>query len=212
MSIITSTAAKLVGKAFALKTEQDLQMFDDLWEVYQVGHHFEKTHEKALEDARKAAAADASAKAKAFSLAQKQQRVGELATLIEIRQLERDKLRIERTTGLLENAFWGGLAAAEVGTVILLLYLASGRLSGAPLTVGTLVLFAEYTRRVFWPLAVFSEQLGFIQRAFAAADRVFELAFGDGIEGFMDDPCGDRCHTHKRIAADGRAGCLFKHQ
>jgi len=33
MSIITSTAAKLVGKAFALKTDQDLQMFDDLWEV-----------------------------------------------------------------------------------------------------------------------------------------------------------------------------------
>ena len=47
MSIITSTAAKQVGKAFALKTDQDLQMFDDLWEVYQVGHHFEKTNEKA---------------------------------------------------------------------------------------------------------------------------------------------------------------------
>jgi hypothetical protein len=51
MSIITSTAAKQVGKAFALKTDQDLQMFDDLWEVYQVGHHFEKTHEKAQHDA-----------------------------------------------------------------------------------------------------------------------------------------------------------------
>ena len=50
MSIVTSTAAKLVGKAFALKTDQDLQMFDDLWEVYQIGHHFEKTHEKALDD------------------------------------------------------------------------------------------------------------------------------------------------------------------
>src|ERR1700720_3927347 len=51
MSIFTSTAAKQVGKAFALKTDQDLQMFDDLWEVYQVGHHFEKTHEKAQDDA-----------------------------------------------------------------------------------------------------------------------------------------------------------------
>src|SRR4029077_920944 len=47
MSIFTSTAAKQVGKAFALKTDQDLQMFDDLWEGYQVGHHFEKTNEKA---------------------------------------------------------------------------------------------------------------------------------------------------------------------
>ena len=41
------------------------------------------------------------------------------------------------------------------------------------MTVGTLVLFIEYTRRLFWPLMQFSEQLNFIQRAFASADRVF---------------------------------------
>jgi len=87
--------------------------------------------------------------------------------------LNENKLRTERATAIFENAFWGVLAAAEVGTVILLLYLGSGRLSGVTMTVGTLILFAEYTRRVFWPLAVFSEQIGFIQRAFAAADRVF---------------------------------------
>jgi ATP-binding cassette subfamily B protein len=87
--------------------------------------------------------------------------------------LNQDKVRIERVTGILENAFWAVLAAVEVGTVILLLYLGSGRLFGVTMTVGTLILFAEYTRRVFWPLAVFSEQIGFIQRAFAAADRVF---------------------------------------
>jgi ATP-binding cassette subfamily B protein len=87
--------------------------------------------------------------------------------------LNEDKFRTERSTALFENALWGVLAAAEVGTVILLLYLGSGRLSRVTMTVGTLILFAEYTRRVFWPLAVFSEQIGFIQRAFAAADRVF---------------------------------------
>jgi ABC-type multidrug transport system fused ATPase/permease subunit len=87
--------------------------------------------------------------------------------------LNENKLRTERTTAFFENAFWGLLAAAEVGTIILLLYLGSGRLSGVTMSVGTLILFAEYTRRVFWPLAVFSEQIGFIQRAFAAADRVF---------------------------------------
>jgi hypothetical protein len=36
-----------------------------------------------------------------------------------------------------------------VVAVILLLYLGSGRLFGVTMTVGTLVLFAEYTRRVF---------------------------------------------------------------
>jgi ABC-type multidrug transport system fused ATPase/permease subunit len=88
-------------------------------------------------------------------------------------QLNEDKLRTERTAALFENGFWGVLAAVEIGAVILLLYLGSGRLSGVTMTVGTLVLFAEYTRRVFWPLAVFSEQISFIQRAFASADRVF---------------------------------------
>ncbi len=33
----------------------------------------------------------------------------------------------------------------------------------AAMTVGTLVLFIEYTRRLFWPLIMFSEQLDFIQ-------------------------------------------------
>jgi ABC-type multidrug transport system fused ATPase/permease subunit len=87
--------------------------------------------------------------------------------------LNEGKLRLERVTVLFENVFWSVLAAVEVGTVIVLLYLGSGRLSGVPITVGTLILFVEYTRRVFWPLAIFSEQIGFIQRAFASADRVF---------------------------------------
>jgi ABC-type multidrug transport system fused ATPase/permease subunit len=87
--------------------------------------------------------------------------------------LNTDKRRTERVSALFENAFWGVLAAVEVIAVILLLYLGSGWIFNVTMTVGTLVLFVEYTRRVFGPLAMFSEQLGFIQRAFASADRVF---------------------------------------
>ncbi len=87
--------------------------------------------------------------------------------------LNRDKLRAERTASMYEYGFWGFLTAVEVGAVMTILYLGSGRLLGITITVGTLVLFIEYTRRVFWPLAMFSEQLNFIQRAFASADRVF---------------------------------------
>jgi ABC-type multidrug transport system fused ATPase/permease subunit len=89
--------------------------------------------------------------------------------------LSDDKLRLERRTALLENGFWGALAAVEVFAVILLLSLGSGRLVGATMSVGTLILFIEYTRRVFMPLVMFSEQLGFIQRALASADRVFAM-------------------------------------
>jgi ATP-binding cassette subfamily B protein len=89
--------------------------------------------------------------------------------------LSDDKRRLEGRTATFENIFWGGLGAVEVVAVILLLYLGSGRLFGVTMTVGTLILFVEYTRRVFAPLAMFSEQLGFIQRAFASADRIFAV-------------------------------------
>ncbi len=90
-------------------------------------------------------------------------------------KLNDDKLRTERVTSLFEYGFWGVLTAVEVVAVILLLYLGSGRIFGVTMTVGTLILFVEYTRRIFWPLAMFSEQIGFIQRAFASADRVFSV-------------------------------------
>jgi ATP-binding cassette subfamily B protein len=90
-----------------------------------------------------------------------------------LEKLNEDKLRTERVSSFFEYGFWGVLTAVEVVAVILLLYLGSGRIFDVTMTVGTLVLFVEYTRRVFWPLAMFSEQIGFIQRAFASADRVF---------------------------------------
>ncbi len=90
-------------------------------------------------------------------------------------ELNDDKVRTEKLSSLYQYGFWGALTAIEVVAVILLLYLGSGRLLGVTLTVGTLILFVEYTRRIFHPLAMFSEQLGFIQRAFASADRVYSV-------------------------------------
>ena len=89
--------------------------------------------------------------------------------------LNQDKLEVERRSSFYEYGFWGLLGALEVAAVVLLLHVGTGRVAGAALTVGTLVLFVEYTRRIFQPLARFSEQLGFIQRAFASADRVFAV-------------------------------------
>jgi ATP-binding cassette, subfamily B, multidrug efflux pump len=90
-------------------------------------------------------------------------------------RLNQDKLIAERNSSLFEYGFWGFLTALEVGAVIVILYLGSGRILGASMTVGTLVLFIEYTRRLFWPLAQFSEQLNYMQRSFASADRVFGI-------------------------------------
>jgi hypothetical protein len=48
MSVITYNTLKMVGKAYQLKTARDIGMFDDLWEVYQVGNKYKRDNEKVL--------------------------------------------------------------------------------------------------------------------------------------------------------------------
>ena len=50
MSLITYNTLKLVGKAYQLKTDTAIEMFDDLWEVYQVGNKYKRDNEKALHE------------------------------------------------------------------------------------------------------------------------------------------------------------------
>jgi ATP-binding cassette subfamily B protein len=58
---------------------------------------------------------------------------------------------------------------------MVIIWIGARSVFGVAMTVGTLVLFIEYTRRLFFPLVMFSEQLNFLQRAFASADRVFGI-------------------------------------
>lgn len=48
MSFVTYTQLKNLGQAYGLKTKDDIEMFDDLWEVFQVGHDFSKKNEAEL--------------------------------------------------------------------------------------------------------------------------------------------------------------------
>jgi ATP-binding cassette subfamily B protein len=74
-----------------------------------------------------------------------------------------------------EYPFWGAVQAAEAGIVALILFFGTKRVFGATMSVGTLVLFVEYARRIFQPIVQLSEQLSFVQRAFASAERVFDI-------------------------------------
>ncbi len=74
-----------------------------------------------------------------------------------------------------EYPYWGLLQATEVAIVAGVLWFGSRSASGAALSVGTLVLFVEYVRRLFQPLVHFSEQLNFVQRALASSDRVLAV-------------------------------------
>lgn len=90
-------------------------------------------------------------------------------------QRHQDRLRMELGTSFVDYGFWSLFATIEIIAVMLILYLGFRPEMGDALTLGTTVLFVEYTRRLFRPLVMFAEQLNFVQRAFASADRVFGI-------------------------------------
>jgi ATP-binding cassette subfamily B protein len=95
--------------------------------------------------------------------------------LMELKRRNRDKFSKEVRVCYVEYGFWGIFAAFEIVAVMTIIYVGARQVLDAAMTIGTLVLFIDYTRRLFWPLLAFSEQLNFIQRAFASADRVFSV-------------------------------------
>ncbi len=74
-----------------------------------------------------------------------------------------------------EYGFWSFLGSCEILAVMVILI--SGRagvVSGA-VSIGTVVMFVEYTRRLFGPVVMFSETLNMVQRAAASAERLFDI-------------------------------------
>ncbi|MBD3336668.1 MAG: ATP-binding cassette domain-containing protein, partial [Candidatus Eisenbacteria bacterium] len=94
---------------------------------------------------------------------------------LDLMRHNQDKYTKEVRLAFVEYGFWGLFASMEIVAVMLIIFVSAPKVLGATMTVGTLVLFIEFTRRLFWPLLMFSEQLNFIQRAFASADRVLEV-------------------------------------
>lgn len=97
-------------------------------------------------------------------------------TLEKLRVVNRERYDAERRAAFFEYGFWSFFFSLEVVAVMLILRLGFGASAVvAGMTLGTLVLFVEYTRRLFFPLLMFAEQIQFLQRAFASADRVFGI-------------------------------------
>ena len=94
---------------------------------------------------------------------------------MDLMRLNRDMYSRQTRVFLREYAFWGAFSSVEIAAVMLIIWVGARHYFGVAMTVGTLVLFIEYTRRLFFPMVQFSEQLDFIQQAFASADRVFGI-------------------------------------
>ncbi|MBN1433164.1 ABC transporter ATP-binding protein [Candidatus Fermentibacterales bacterium] len=94
---------------------------------------------------------------------------------------------------IVDYTFWSFISSLEIAAVVLILSVGrTGILTGA-ISVGTIILFVEFTRRLFLPIMQFSETLNMVQRAFASADRIFtildtETATPDGWRGESEFP------------------------
>jgi len=85
------------------------------------------------------------------------------------------KFRWDLKAWYLDYSFWGVFLLAEGVAVAAILWFGSGQLLAGEIKLGVLVMFLEYTRRVFEPIIVLGEQLNQVQRALASADRVFDI-------------------------------------
>ncbi|MDP6418242.1 MAG: ABC transporter ATP-binding protein [Candidatus Krumholzibacteria bacterium] len=75
--------------------------------------------------------------------------------------------------GYIEYGFFHGLGFLEVVMTVIALWMGSRWIGEGTITVGALVLFAQYIAQIYWPIIALSEQLAEIQRAGGAADRIF---------------------------------------
>ncbi|MCU0725800.1 MAG: ABC transporter ATP-binding protein/permease [Planctomycetes bacterium] len=87
----------------------------------------------------------------------------------------RAKFRTEMRSWYLDYGFWGAFLFVEVLAGVAILWFGAKGILAAAIDVGTLLMFLEYTRRVFEPIIHFGEQLTQVQRGLASADRVFDL-------------------------------------
>ena len=66
-----------------------------------------------------------------------------------------------------------GLGFMEVGATVIVLMLGVRWVNEGSLTIGALVLFAQYIAQIYWPIFMFTEQISQLQSAGGAADRIF---------------------------------------
>jgi len=88
--------------------------------------------------------------------------------------------------GFINYGIFRGLMFFEVLATVLVLWNGAHWIEQGSMTVGTLVLFAQYIAQIAWPIYMFTEQLAEIQRAGGAADRIFSTL--DAIPAIMAPP------------------------
>ncbi len=90
-------------------------------------------------------------------------------------QLNRSYIKTLLPADVLTMGFFSLVGVFEIIGLAIILTVGGNMVAQGLLTIGAMVLFLGYLRQFFMPVYAFSEQVGIMQRAFAAAQRVFEI-------------------------------------
>jgi len=90
-------------------------------------------------------------------------------------QLNRSYIKTLLPADVLTMGFFSLVGVFEITGLAIILTVGGNMVAKGLLTIGAMVLFLGYLRQFFMPVYAFSEQVGIMQRAFAAAERVFEI-------------------------------------
>ncbi len=89
--------------------------------------------------------------------------------------INEDKRAYEIKINLIEASLWYFLMLAPQLAIAGILYQSVAWVQAEAITIGTVWLFIQYIHMIIWPLIEVSEQIGEVQKAFGAADRIFEI-------------------------------------
>ncbi|NQT61930.1 MAG: ABC transporter ATP-binding protein [Candidatus Marinimicrobia bacterium] len=90
-----------------------------------------------------------------------------------VRKSTEDFNRFSIKMNFINYGIFQGLGFMEVGATVIVLMLGVTWVNDGSLTIGALVLFAQYIAQIYWPIFMFTEQISQLQSAGGAADRIF---------------------------------------
>ncbi len=90
-----------------------------------------------------------------------------------VRKATEDFNRFSIKMNFVNYGIFQGLGFMEVAATVIVLMLGVKWVNDGSLTIGALVLFAQYIAQIYWPIFMFTEQISQLQSAGGAADRIF---------------------------------------
>ena len=105
-----------------------------------------------------------------------------------VRKATQDFNRFSIKVSWVNYGIFQGLGFMEVAATVIVLIFGVKWVNEGTLTVGALVLFAQYIAQIYWPIWIFTEQIAQLQSAGGAADRFFSSLDSDPYIESPDDP------------------------